>query len=210
MRLARRSDLKDLLPFFSVHLANFLTFRTMDTEPFPVFSSFFDLLLGHWPFSQCRKEHLSPKLEPSLVFVLLTFGRVPIVTRWIRASLLAKCSSRLLELSASRTSPSWSSTIRRILSAFSWRVRANGFTLVFAFSTFTFVVTEAQRFSLATLAFCFFWQQSHCFLSPVTDLPLLLLSRVLLSRFICFWPRIFNSGSFDPRPSSPCFFFLNF
>ena len=48
--------------------------------PFPVFPTFFDLSYGCWLFSECRKEHLSTQLQPSLVLYLLTLAKMPIVT----------------------------------------------------------------------------------------------------------------------------------
>ena len=98
--------------------------------------------------SACRKEHFSSKLQPSF-FVLLAFGRMPLVSQWIRANLFEILSTCLLELCTRRSTSYGRSTFRttvfhRFPSVISMQERESKRSLPhFTFSTLARMVSVA-------------------------------------------------------------------
>ena len=98
--------------------------------------------------SACRKEHFSSKLQPSF-FVLLAFGRMPLVSQWTRANLFEILSTCLPELCTRRSTSYGRSTFRttvfhRFPSVISMQERESKRSLPhFTFSTFARMVSVA-------------------------------------------------------------------
>ena len=144
--------------------------------------------------------------------VLLTFGRMPVVTRWIRASVLEVLLARLLELLSGGTASCRNSSFRSAFpTVFSWLLQcrrrgASGLTLVLTLSTPTRVVFETARVVIGTL---FLWlpfgSNLFAFVHHFSRLCCLFVLPMLLSRFDRLWPQNFDSVSVEPRTSLPCF-----
>ena len=93
-------------------------------------------------------------------FALLTIGRMPIVTRWIRASVWKGHLARLRELLCGGTASSGISAFRSVFSLRDFsvigvrqRVSERFHARLYLFFTFASIVSEAAIFSFGTLAF---------------------------------------------------------
>ena len=152
-----------------------------------------------------RDWTLFAKLATWLWFIILTHGRVPKITRWVRAIAFEVISARLLGPFPDGLLPLGGPSLRwnyshRSLSAILERERKNGYSLH---------VFWNRGENWKHLLFVFHWLQSPCFLSTLTAFPLLLLFASVPStvlsfltskmRSLIFWSRNFFTMDLNLR-----------